>query len=619
MKAAPDLSNRLEGATLAMATGNLPAVERICLQILGADPNVAQAHVLLGIVSQRTGRPDEAVRHLTKAHELQPNSYDAAACLAAAHRIAGDLQKAIPFAELAVKLRPNDANAQTELGSMYLESLRLQEAEKHLRRGATLSGGGLHVQLALNQCLDREGKREEALQVARQALRSHSFTLDELLNFANQMLSQSNPSGAVEASREAVRRAPRVLRARAQLARSLIEAGRGAEANAVLADPALADTLRTETLDSETLTMLGMAFQSLGRVEEALEWLRRAISAPNPVSMAFYAYTHSGRLTEGDRDTIQAMETRLASPSPVGDLTSMRFALGKAYEDLGEYELAMTHYVAANQSQSSGKAAFDRTLAGNTANDAITMFTREFMEANRGNGSPSDLPILVVGMIRSGTTLVEQVLSSHPLVGGEGEVPFWTYNAAGAVDVDQGTILPGRLGDAADRYVALLSSAHPGKQRVVDKMPVNFKYLGIVHLALPNARIIHMRRNPVDTCMSIYSTHSRALSEFGNEKGDLVHTYRQYQTVMAQWREVLPPDRFLEVDYEDLVSKSEPTIRRMIEFCGLEWDEACLQPEANPRAVSTPSLWQVRRPINTASVERWRRFEPWLGEFRELL
>ena len=619
MKATSGVSSLLDGAILAMTSGNLTAVERICLQVIDADPNVAQAHVMLGIVAQRTGRQTEAIRRLTRAHELQPGSFEAAACLAAAYRISGSTQKAIQFAELAAKLKPTDAMAQSDLGSIYLEASRLHDAEGPLRRAVSLSGGGFHFQIALNQCLNLAGKRKEANEVLRQALQTRPFTPEELLNFAALLVTKSNPHGAVEASREAVRRAPKLLRARGQLARALVEAGRGDEAATVLDDPALSECLRADASDSETLTVLGGAYQSLGRVEEARELLCRAIRAPNPVGMAFYAYTHSSRMSEDNGAIIQAIEARLGKATQFDDLPSMHFALGKAYEDLGNYGQAMAHYDEANQCQASGEAVLAPPPTGVTADQANSLFSDEFIQANSGFGSPSDLPIVVVGMIRSGTTLAEQILSSHPYVGGEGEVPFWAYNATELLDIEQGRLRPERVRDAAERYLSLLSAAHPGKQRVVDKMPANYQYLGIMHLALPNARIIHMRRHPVDTCLSIYSTHRREQSEFGSKKGDLVNAYRQYQSIMAHWRAVLPAEQFLDIDYEDLVANSESATKRMLEFCGLEWDETCLHPETNPRAVATPSLWQVRRPINSSSVERWRRFEPWLGDFKELI
>jgi tetratricopeptide (TPR) repeat protein len=460
------------------------------------------------------------------------------------------------------------------------------------------------------------------VQVLRKALRTHAIPPEELLDFAAAMLGQSNPSAAAEASREAVRRIPRALRARAQLARALVEDGRGDEASEVLEDPAMAECFGADAADSESLTVVGMAFQSLGRVPEAREWLTRAIQAPSPIGLAFYAYVYSGKVKVEDREIVDAIEARLARAGHPDDIPPLHFALGKALEDLGEFERAMAEFDAANHCNrftSPDETPFDRMQKGSTADQAMPVFTREFLTANASSGSQSELPIFVVGMIRSGTTLAEQVLSSHSLVGGAGEAPFWIYNTLDAIDGTTGVPRPDRLRDAADRYVALLSAAHPGKERVVDKMPANFKNLGVLHLAFPNARFIHMRRNPVDTCLSIYSTHSRAVGELGNDKSSLVAAYRHYLGVMEQWREVLPADRLLDVDYEELVTNSDATIRRMIAFCGLDWDDACVQPESNSRAVATPSLWQVRQPINTGSMGRWKRFEPWLGELAELL
>lgn len=150
-------------------------------------------------------------------------------------------------------------------------------------------------------------------------------------------------------------------------------------------------------------------------------------------------------------------------------------------------------------------------------------------------------------------------------------------------------------------------------------MPQNFLWLGLIHLVFPNARFIHCRRNPIDTCLSNYFTHFLRRMDFANDRGDLVWEYRQYERLMAHWRSVLPIDRFLDVDYKSLVSEKESGTRRLIAFCGLDWDEACLRPEDNQRIVRTASVWQARQPVYRSSVERWRNYEPWLGELRELL
>jgi hypothetical protein len=175
----------------------------------------------------------------------------------------------------------------------------------------------------------------------------------------------------------------------------------------------------------------------------------------------------------------------------------------------------------------------------------------------------------------------------------------------------------GQVTRAAEDYLALLRKIGPTALRVTDKALSNFVRLGAIHLALPKARIIYCRRHPVDTCLSIYFANIEGRNAW--DRGDLVFLYRQRKQMMEHWRRVLPPERFTEVQYETLIADREAETRRLIAFLGLEWDDACLSPERNARAVNTNSFWQVRQPVYKSSVERWRRYEPWLGELRELL
>lgn len=607
-----DVESRVEGATLAVMSGNLPKAERICREILVTDPDAARAHLILGVVTQRTGRLEEALGHLTTAHRLDPTSFDAASCLSAAYKILGQLGPSMHFAELAVKLKPNEPHALTELSWFELESLRLRSAEQHLNTAIRLSPDP-NTQIMLGQCLERLGKLDEARHAVRTGLQMRSMNLDELCGYVGAMIRVLNPVCAAEGATLALQMAPDRLRARALPTRAMIEARRQEEALAILDDPLTARCAEAEHEDSEALAVLGMALQSFGRLEEARKHLQRAIQAPNSVATAFYAYTHCGRVCPEDIHVVRALEDRLRGPIPPDDWASLRFALGKAYEDLGEFAKAMEQYDAANNPPHSGPP---RSPAEELPYQA---FTPEFLQANSGHGFDSETPVFVVGMMRSGTTLAEQILSSHPQVGGAGEVPYWHFNRLDLFDTANCSVRSELLREAAERYVSVLSGAAPGYPRVVDKMPANCRVLGLLRLALPGAKFIHMRRSPIDTCLSIYATWGAGEGDVSHSKRSLVDMYRSYQSEMEHWRKVLPADRLLEINYEDLVTDPEPTVRRMVEFCGLEWNEACLHPEDNPRGVSTPSLWQVRRPINKGSLERWRRFEPWLGELRELL
>jgi hypothetical protein len=175
----------------------------------------------------------------------------------------------------------------------------------------------------------------------------------------------------------------------------------------------------------------------------------------------------------------------------------------------------------------------------------------------------------------------------------------------------------GYLGLAND-YLATLRAFGPLAKRITDKMLSNFLLLGLVSRVFPNATLIHCRRHPIDTALSIFTTNFESNLGYTSDRGDLVFYFRQYQRLMAHWREVLPPDRFVEVDYETLVADPEPQTRRLIASCGLEWNDACLAPHLNARKIATASLWQARQPVYRTSVERWRRYEPWLGALREL-
>jgi Sulfotransferase family len=227
--------------------------------------------------------------------------------------------------------------------------------------------------------------------------------------------------------------------------------------------------------------------------------------------------------------------------------------------------------------------------------------------------------VLIVGMPRSGTTLAEQILSSHPGVAAGGEMHIWNRRGAMFEQAGASGTEPAYVQELAEAYLRWISALAPEAVRVTDKMPFNFLWTGLIHLAFPRAVIVHCQRQPIDVALSVHQTHFSPLVDLPTGGKDLVFYYRQYERLMAHWRAVLPADRFLELRYEELIANPEPITRRLIAFCGLPWDDACLHPERNQRVVKTASKWQARQPVYRSSVDRWRRYEPWLGELRELL
>jgi hypothetical protein len=250
----------------------------------------------------------------------------------------------------------------------------------------------------------------------------------------------------------------------------------------------------------------------------------------------------------------------------------------------------------------------------------VRAYDQSWVSRHRPNALESRRPVFIVGMLRSGTSLAEQILASHPAVFGAGELTFWSsafsaYQASALDAAKSDSVLPQLAGE----YLQLLQRLSGAALRVVDKMPTNFPYLGLIHAALPNARIIHLRRNPADTCFSIYFQHFEATVSYANDLEDLAHYYTQYLRVMAHWRSTLPPHVILEVPYEGLVADQESWSRRMLEFIGLPWDARCLAFHKTNRTVITASKWQVRQAITSSSVERWRNYKQFLGPLRRLM
>ncbi len=406
--------------------------------------------------------------------------------------------------------------------------------------------------------------------------------------------------------------------------------------------------------------LLGQLLLEKGEFHEG-EW--HLVKALDAFPDVFQHVATSRRMTEKDRPLLERMSKVSSEPQhQVLHRAAVHFGLGKGYDDVGDYAEAMSHFEAANSLRA--RLRLDRPGMVEQHDRAIATYTRS-KSASASSAAASapdgDASIFILGMPRSGTTLIEQIVSSHPDVAAGGELPFWrdreklwrdTANAsvigsndaartadplreflasrparsavekaARAAPFQSGAktadVKRSQLATAAEDYLDVLRRIGPTALRITDKSPFNFERIGIICSALPKVRIIHCRRNPVDTCLSIFFTNYQGRQAW--TKADLVFQYQQYERLMAHWRSVLPSDRFTEVDYESVVADRAAEARRLIEFCGLPWNDACLAPEQNTRAVKSASLWQARQPTYTRSVERWRHYEPWLGALRDLM
>jgi hypothetical protein len=319
---------------------------------------------------------------------------------------------------------------------------------------------------------------------------------------------------------------------------------------------------------------------------------------------------------------ISSMQGLLApgAPQSHADRMMLNFALGKAFLDIGDSETAFRHLHEGNRMKRAVTpydAAADQKLFAGVAE----AFSAELLRRLADQGSHCSMPIFVIGMPRSGATLIEQILASHPAVHGAGELKYIQrlVDEMGGLPRGVSTLNSERLARMGDDYAARVGTLAEGKARVVDKAPGNFLYAGLIRLILPQAKIIHSRRDPVDTCLSCYAKLFSDALNFTYDLTELGRCHRDYQALMAHWRAVLPASHFLEVDYEAVVQDIEAQARRMLDFLGLPWHPACLDFYRTERVVRTASANQVRQPIYRTSRRRWRKHAENLGPLLQAL
>lgn len=551
---------------------------------------------------------------------LSENGIDAASeatrllGMAAASLRAGRPAEAIVPLQAASHLLPGDAAILHDLGLANLESGRLTEAIAALRSAVAIDASFADAHLRLGIALESSGELSPALQAYGNAAQSPRVAADACYRAGNLLDSLCRTADAIDSFGRAAAAAPGTVLGCIASARALLLGGREREAETILRI-----ALAREPHNPVALDLLGNTLADAGRFEEARACFMRAIERAPWLSGSYYDVARCCRIGRQDFELIERMRAALALPMlDPSQRSRVHLALGKAADDLGEYEEAMRQFDAAERLRSAA-VRFDLSALKARVDRTTRIFTPETISRLAAEGSDDPTPILIVGMPRSGTTLVEQILSAHRAVGAAGELSFWNERGGGWESAGGEEPGSGFLAASSREYLRLLRRIAPRPARVTDKMPFNFQWAGLVHAALPRATVIHCRRGPIDTALSIHQTHFSRRMSFPTGGTALVGYIREYERLCAHWRRVLPPERFIEIDYETLVADPEPVIRQLVAACGLEWDEACLRPERNERVVRTASKWQARQPIYRTAVARWRAYEPWLGALRELL
>ena len=434
------------------------------------------------------------------------------------------------------------------------------------------------------------------------------------------LIQQHKQQEATQCFRRVLQMNPNSERAHLLLADALQQQGLSKKAHLLIER-----ALELNPSSGRAYCMLGFVQVDLGDFKLGMASLEHSISLLPVQSDAYLGLVTGKKIKEEDQPLVNKMAALLDDTGLTpAEQAQMHSALGKAYDDLGEYELAIGHADEGNRIglglEGESRPAGSKEAANAYLAKTLKTINSDYYRKNAGVGLDSESPIFIVGLPRSGTTLLEQILSSHSQVSAGGEMRYWD-------DVSART--PGRLiglganpeaaRAAAEDYLQRTASIGAGSRFVTDKYNDNYFNLGFLHLMYPKARIIHCKRNPVDNCISLYMTPFRRKNPLFRSREEILEYYDQYSQLMDHWRKVLPTDRFLEVDYEDMVANHEAVTRRLIAFCDLEWEDSCLKHEENKRIVNTPSKWQARQPIYSTSVERWRRYEPWLGAFKRLI
>ena len=609
------IDSLIRAARTAEAKGQAGRTVQLCNLALQQDSACLDSLLLLGSLAARQGRADEAVAFLRRAHDADPKSYDAIRWLTTLLIGRDGGAEAVAFGQLAVRVRPEEADSHVILGLAALGQGNMALAISSLQKGVDLSPETAGAWHNLGIALQFEESFEEAIDAFKHATQLAPDVAESYMHLGRCYLVKEMGDEALDCARRAIELAPESLEARRLLSDSFFSAVHGDNGlnhiqQAVGEDPGA----------SFPHAVLGSRLQEQGDFAKAEASLQRSIELQPAQGFAYYVLSHNRKFREGDRPEIARMEAASQSPSlTLEERQYAHFAMGKAFDDLGDYEAAMRHFELAHEEPDPRVAGLPIQRHSNVVHRYNQLFSKRTLERFSEVANPSAEPIFIFGMPRSGTTLLEQIVSRHSRVGGAGELFFWRDVSRRIVNLSEGALNPKELQKAGAKYLELIRSKAPDKAHVTDKFPSNYVYLGMLHLIFPNATFIHARRNPLDTCLSIYMRPFSTNQGLGRTRRQIVDTYKLYRQSIEAWRQILGPDRFLDVDYEDLVQNPEAMTRKVIAYCGLRWEEACLRPQEGDRRVVTFSKWQVRQPVYTTSVERWRNYEPWLGVFEELV
>jgi tetratricopeptide (TPR) repeat protein len=596
---------------LGRAREAVPLYERA----LEIDPHSADVRNNLGNALQELGEPAKAVDCYRQALAIKPDDAEIHSNLGNALRQLGELPEAVASGQRAIALQPGLAAAHNNLGLALAAVGQREEAVASFGHAVALDPRFIEALNNLGNVLRDLGRHREALPLYARAVSLDPQRADIHVNLGNARYESREVALAEASFRRALQLRPDSVPGHLGLAAALRLQGRSGEAEA-----SCRAALAIEPNSVAALSMLADVLGDRGEFEQALELSERALAIDSSFPPVFCSIAAHRKMTSADTAWLQGAQALLAKRLPLDHEIALRFALAKYHDDLREYDQAFGEYRNANELSKRAGLAYERAKLSQHVDQIIRTFGAAFASRSHARASASELPVFIVGMPRSGTSLTEQILASHPEASGAGEVRFWdsaleTFRAEGPSGHARQSVFERIARD----YLGKVAAAAGTSRRVVDKMPANFLYAGLIHAVFPRARILHMQRHPIDTCLSIYFQNFVATSPYASDLDDLAHYYGEYVRITNHWRSVLPASVWLEVPYEALIEDQEGWTRRMLDFVGLPWDPRCLEFERTERIVLTFSRWQVRQKIGAGSVGRWRNYEKYVAPLRALM
>jgi tetratricopeptide (TPR) repeat protein len=614
------------GAALAGIKNHEEAI-RHYKKALALEPDAPEIHSNMGHSFQALGRVEQAIAHFEKALAVNPRHAEANINLGTALAVLGRHTEAIPRFQAAIAIKPNSVEAHKSLAKVLDETDHYSDAAEHYEKVLALCPNDAEARTGLGDVLHRLDRPDEAIEQYENAAEHYEKVLDlrphdaEARTGLGDVLHRlDRPDEAIEQYQKALAAAPTFSKALNRLGNALHLLGQSEEAVAYFRR-----ALALDSSDLKTNKDLGTALIALGRFDEARAFLEKATALSPHKAGCYEALVRYSPVTLEDRH-FAAMRKLAANPTSLSEIEQidLHFALGKAFADVGEHQQSFDHILAANALKRR-QIKFDEGKSLEQFERIRNVFTSQLLRDKAGRGDPSDLPIFIFGMPRSGTTLIEQILASHPKVFGAGELRGVQKLAArirGPEGPSFPDVVPKMSADELRRfgagYIEAVRGTAAQAARITDKMLGNFVFAGLLHLALPNARMIHARRDLRDVAFSCFSVHFEMGHKYTYDLAELGRYCRAYAQLMQHWQTVLPEGAILEVRYEELVADLEHQARRIVAHCGLEWDDACLSFYKTERSVRTASAAQVRRPIYQSSIGRWRphevRLQPLLKE-----